>query len=719
MIDIVKNSIDNRNRGSLKKSRYFASRLILILFGVLIFGGAEGVLRLAGLPPDDPGIIKTYIDPFQTDGEWVVTRDKFLHSMRKNRFRASKPKGLTRIFSIGGSTTLGYPFPEEAAWPERLERRLSRLYGEDVEVINLGASAYGSSRTLGVFRGVLKYNPDIIVVCVGDAEYVEDSYRTSIQGQGKSVPVIRNLHLARLLGKLLPAAGEMEKLASVDDLPTGGGAGGFLFSPIIHGTVYSPDEEQKQEVMERFASNLREIIVTAQQRGIGIVICTVPSNIVSWPPDPSSPAPALEDRQWNTLDERARKLESADRWKLASAVYGRMIELKEGDAEINYRYGKALLESGKPEEARPYLIRARDVDPAPVRATTMVNEKIRNLASEYGVPIADLEHAFAKASPYNLTGSELILDYAHPTEKGHAVAERVVWEALTTTVAEWEEYSGEIEKAITAEPIKHYEPELDADLAFVWGQIFTRKKMWKRAEQMFRRSLDLVSDNRYAALNLAQILVNDGRYQEAVGYLSRIVSESPGFSEPYLPLARAYYLTGDIGNAEKYFKLSIKAGEQDSMAIRGLMMSLLDIGKYTEALDLSEEGIKKYPPDCYMLAARGRAMELMGDVRQAEEYYKQTTRENPSCSRLWENLGLLYLESGSLETAAQIFEKGIDNSGQSHPLHYLNLGHIYLTQGKKNKAIEKFITFVRLVPAGIEDVPPALRDQVRDGVKGR
>ncbi|MBI4881847.1 MAG: SGNH/GDSL hydrolase family protein [Planctomycetes bacterium] len=79
----------------------------------------------------------------------------------------NKPKGVTRIACLGGSSTYGHQASSDArTWPARLEQHLREaLPGREIEVLNGGAPGYSTFESLAnlAFR-VIDFSPDLIIV---------------------------------------------------------------------------------------------------------------------------------------------------------------------------------------------------------------------------------------------------------------------------------------------------------------------------------------------------------------------------------------------------------------------------------------------------------------------------------------------------------------------------------------------------------------------------
>jgi hypothetical protein len=81
----------------------------------------------------------------------------------------NKPIESFRIFTIGASTTEGYPaLGNQNNWPHLLQEKLNQaLSNLDVEVINAGLSATTINHQLATFKKVLSYSPNMVIFLIG------------------------------------------------------------------------------------------------------------------------------------------------------------------------------------------------------------------------------------------------------------------------------------------------------------------------------------------------------------------------------------------------------------------------------------------------------------------------------------------------------------------------------------------------------------------------
>ncbi len=89
-------------------------------------------------------------------------------------FIKDKKANAFRIFCIGGSTTRGWPFNPKLSYPLLLSLYLKDLLPErTIEVINAGICGSDSSSDIALFKEIITYRPDIILVYEGRNEELD------------------------------------------------------------------------------------------------------------------------------------------------------------------------------------------------------------------------------------------------------------------------------------------------------------------------------------------------------------------------------------------------------------------------------------------------------------------------------------------------------------------------------------------------------------------
>jgi hypothetical protein len=87
-------------------------------------------------------------------------------------FLRKKEDGTLRIFVLGESTTIGYPYFHNGSAHRWLQYRLMRTFpGKKLEVINVSLTAVNSYTVYGFAKEVVDYEPDAVLIYCGHNEY--------------------------------------------------------------------------------------------------------------------------------------------------------------------------------------------------------------------------------------------------------------------------------------------------------------------------------------------------------------------------------------------------------------------------------------------------------------------------------------------------------------------------------------------------------------------
>src|SRR5580692_2213414 len=87
-------------------------------------------------------------------------------------FKKEKDPNTMRIFVLGESTTIGYPYFHNGSFHRWLQYRLMRSFPDKkLEIVNISLTAVNSYTVLGFARDVVDYAPDAILIYTGHNEY--------------------------------------------------------------------------------------------------------------------------------------------------------------------------------------------------------------------------------------------------------------------------------------------------------------------------------------------------------------------------------------------------------------------------------------------------------------------------------------------------------------------------------------------------------------------
>lgn len=348
-------------------------------------------------------------------------------------FKKKKGPGTFRIFVLGESTTVGYPYFHNGAFHRWLAYRLMHDYpGRTLELINLSLTAVNSYTVRGFAREVAKYQPDAVLIYTGHNEYYGALGVGSTQQLGGNPHVVnfllklRSLRLVQLMtqawlgvrhlvGHRSPAAGvtRMEMMAARQEIPLG--------SPLF------------LKGLRQFTVNMRATLQMLSERHIPVFLSDVVSNESGLAPFISVAPQSGGQGFFKAYHAGLRALREKDTIQ-AFSLLSRAENIDSAYAACNFYLAEACLQRQDFHRAAHLFSAARDLDALRFRAPDTLNKIIAHLCSLYpGVHMVHTEAVFREHADHGIIGSKLILDHVHPNLLGYAFMSQAFFFALRHT----------------------------------------------------------------------------------------------------------------------------------------------------------------------------------------------------------------------------------------------------------------------------------------------
>ncbi len=411
-----------------------ATGLIPILFFLLL----EGSLRLfhygedrslfrrsnaTGVPllSMNPGVKGRYFT--QTDFQPGVSPDAFPET--------KAPRTL-RLFCLGESTTVGYPFWYNAAFPTFLRSYLAEVFPDrKVEVVNLGMTATNSFTVLDVARELVHYSPDAIIVYDGHNEYYGAMGVASREGVTRSRLLTEfTLYLSRFRTYLLLRDG-INAVRSLVGHTTGEIDRATLMEKLARGRLIRHSSPIYEEGLEDFKENLRDLSGVCDKADVPLVLCTQVSNLRDLEPFASLHPDYLSDSLGQACDRTiaaGRELLDLREFREAIIPLRLALRIDSGYALAHFLTARACDSLGMYASADSEYRKARDDDAVRFRASGDLNNLIRSFSPK--AAIADVESVFAAYSDHGLIGDSLVTEHLHPTVFGQFLIAKEVLAAM-------------------------------------------------------------------------------------------------------------------------------------------------------------------------------------------------------------------------------------------------------------------------------------------------
>ncbi len=390
----MKNKLEKIKKNTpLDPKKKFIFSVILVLIPVFILFLIEFSLRIANYGDN----YSLFVDFSMYGKEYrTCNRDigkKYFHNLPyttpcNDIFLKQKPKNGFRVFVIGSSTTVGFPYSQGVMFSRILQSRLQDSYpGKYIEVINTGMTAINSYTFQDKFGEILKEKPDAVIIYGGQNEFYGGMGIGSNDASGK-FRWMKILQLDLLEFKTYQLirniiAGSKKQLKNKNKIENAGSA------TLMQLCSANTDIEYNSEVYllahEHFKKNMESILKKANKKGVPVFFSELVCNVKDLPPFGSSKSTNYPSAI--SVYEEARTFE------------------KEGDYE----------------KAKASYYRAKDLDCIRFRASEDLNKIVDDLAAKYGAYLVPMESIFEKNSPHGLIGNNLITEHVHPNIDGYFI----------------------------------------------------------------------------------------------------------------------------------------------------------------------------------------------------------------------------------------------------------------------------------------------------------
>lgn len=595
------------------------------------------------------------------------TRRSKLEWFNYQEFLAQKPANGYRVFCFGGSTTFGRPYIYKTSFSNWLQALLQDLMPQTyIEVVNVGGVSYASYRIVNLMQEMTLYQPDLFIVYSGHNEFLENRTYEDILETPESVMKVRkalnNLRTYSLIRRKWLALKEEEATSAHKKFEMKGEV-----TPILDQSMgldrYDRDLFQREAVFEHFSTNIQRMVEIAQNNGIKIIFVVPPSNEKDFSPFKSQIAPLSPDQknEWIMRYENGRFNLDSRNYQVANDAFSEAIKIDSTYADLRYRNGQCLFSMGIYPEAKNEFVSAVDLDVAPLRATSEIQNRIRRLCGERDVPCIDLvailEQQCMNEYGHNIPGSEYFLDHAHPKIAVH----QLLAEKLATTLMD--------------------------------HKIIDTQKEWSQVNRpaLYHSVMSTVDTVYYAMreLNLAKVLNWAGKHQEAIPFIMKAATQLPDHPEARFMRGLVYVEQGKYDLARDDFQDAIAIDSAYAKAYNALGSVYEKTNQLDDALRLFKKAIQLRPDFDQAYYNLGNTVYRQGKMKDAEQAYLKALEINPTYSKAMNNLGVIYLTNGQLDQAEDAFAATLKLKPGNHNA-IANLGVIYYQQGDRERARAMF-----------------------------
>lgn len=588
------------------RRRLYATLVSLFPVAVLLIG--ELIARIFIPPPPSlfqeqtiNGVVYRSIDPGVTARYFPTLAIQ--PGTATDLFRAQKSPGTIRIFALGASSTLGYPYMMNGSFPAMIRDRLRHRYPDrPIEMVNLGVTAVTSHTVLDFARWCLEEEPDLIIVYAGHNEYYGALGVGSSQFVGSARWIVRTylaLHESRLF---------VAFKAAVSGLASSVGSGasnrsGTLMELMARETAIPLNSPTYERGMSSYQANLDALLEAAKSKDVPVILTTLVSNLKDLPPLQSVEPEAWTPEQRSGIHSDLASIDSAllrsdlrtaeDRlatWAPAETLH----------AGLAFRRAGVEASRGHWKSADEWYRKARDLDGVRFRAPSAFNQIVRSFAGRRGVVIADAESVMIRRAPTGILGKEFLLEHVHPNLEGY----KVIADALEPAVLGVLRSKGLTDEASAPTTASPFVTPVDSLVASFRIQIlvnswpFTTKGLTladlKASSWEEELALQFLRDEftwEVLHVRAAERYERDERLADAAREYRALIAATPYNVSPYLRLGVVLQRMGDRIGAESTFRRSLSV-EPSATAYLKLGEIAYESGQHASAVEFLTQALR-------------------------------------------------------------------------------------------------------------------------------
>jgi lysophospholipase L1-like esterase len=314
---------------------------------------------------------------------------------------ARKAANVFRVFFYGGSSMAGSPFGPWGSFPRFLTEKLNEIKKTNVELelINFGASSYGTTRISQLVAKTIDWKPDLIIVYTGENEVHDASLHLDKIHNAPLNFLMQHSYFVKLFySKVIPSFNI-------------GKDNNFLFVTSEEMTPFSKKEKLFLDAV--YEKNINFIVSLANEKDIPILLTSPISNHVE-APIIYEPIPIHKEIEKEILSAIHTENKNLKHKILA------WVSQYPTDATVNYYAGLYFAFLGDKFYSKKHLENSIEYDDYPRRSKPSYANILKHLSTSLrNVYYLDLKTNIEKSLDDHIFDGRLLMDTMHPNIAGY------------------------------------------------------------------------------------------------------------------------------------------------------------------------------------------------------------------------------------------------------------------------------------------------------------
>ena len=530
-----------------------------------------------------------------------------------------------------------------------------------IEVINTAMTSVNSHVVYEVARSIPENSANFAVILMGNNEvvgpYGPGTFNQNFLANLTLIRGIQALKRSRIWQALDGFILQVKSADAKQDLEWKG-------MQMFTDQGVSHDDPRMASVYSHYENNLTDIIETLRDKGIHVLLSSVPVNLRHSAPFLSMHSQGLSEQQldqWRELNDRGSESFAEERWDDAITAFQATLEIDPDYADTHFRLATAYENLGKFEKAKTHYERALDLDALRFRADTRINQIIQKVAASVAndaFSYIDSAAAFEVASQPYQPGWNLLHEHVHYDFSGNHILAAEISDSIVSNLNAPEDYqalsSAEVAIRIglpnheTIEVIKNLQGMVQhppfpgqsnyAELVnFLNGKLESVAREVGSTAAVVQRRRDVVrSDLADWKVHFELAVLAQGLRNRPAMYfhLNKILELYPHNRESYMKIAEAMSEDGKWREVIPYLEksLSYTRGDETKIAetVSWLGTAYFETGNYEKATELLLEVPDNYSDQIFLtLKSYGNLIKYSrkkGEDKDVARYVKDVQR---------------------------------------------------------------------------------------------
>ncbi len=350
-------------------------------------------------------------------------------------FKKKKSPNTFRIFVLGESSALGFPYTHRGSFPRMLQYRLDKAFPEkEFEMINLSITAINSYTLQAFTDEVINMDPDAVLIYTGHNEYYGAMGVGSSNRIGYNTNIIRlviYLKQFRVVQLAFSLAERFNKVHPMEDqkADTGlmkkmAGKQGIEFGSPIY--IFG---------LKQFESNMDNLLQKYDKRHIPVFLSNIVSNEKGQKPFISKLCSTTNTLEFMKEYRCGLEFYKKNKFDEAQTYFIKANQIDSTYAMNRFLLAEILYKNGDFYNAKKNYSSAKEFDVLRFRAPHAINLIIKRLSHKYSnVHFVDAEKEVLTNSPNGILDSNLFVDHLHPNIAGNMLIANAFYESIQPVI---------------------------------------------------------------------------------------------------------------------------------------------------------------------------------------------------------------------------------------------------------------------------------------------